>query len=229
MGKAFQTGLALGIGLAVAALSAVAAQADIIYTITETGTIGSGLSLGAFGARGTNLAGQAFSVTQTFNATLSTDNPNGTQVDYLSPANSGVIVTIGSNSYTILPNSNSTNEYLISNSYYDEIYGRTASSTGNASYVGYVYSYVTNFLASDSLAQNLVYTLPNSVGSYAGFTGADSSYFNGSLTSIALNPAPAAPTGPAVSEPASAALLCTGLIGLGWLRRRNTASAVTFR
>ncbi len=218
MPKVFVT---LAIGLAAVAFSGAVAHADIIYTITETGTIGGGVSQGIFGVRGSSLAGQTFSVTQTFDATLSTDNSGGPVYDYLSPAAGGAIVTVGNNTYTILSNGNSNNEYLISSRaggyFYDEIYGRTYSSANNASYTGYVYSLATNFLAGDALSQTLVYTLPNSVGSYAGFSGPDSSYFTGSLNTISVNAAPATP---AVPEPGSAALFSVGLIGLGRLRRR---------
>jgi hypothetical protein len=211
---------ALVIGVAVCALSSAAAKADVIYTVTTTGTISSGTSDGTFGANGTNLAGDTFTATATFDATLSVFG-GGQAEDFLHPASSSASITVSSNTYNISSNSNSKNEYNIgsrSGGYpYDQIFSQTYTSAGTAYFSENIYTSELTFLSNDSLSQTLYYAVPSSGFNHnsASFDAPDGTTFSGTVSTISVN------GGAPVPEPRSVALFGAGLAGLAWLRRRS--------
>jgi hypothetical protein len=147
----------LAIGLTVFALSAAAAKADVIYTVTITGTITNGTSAGIFGANGSNLAGKTYTTTQTYDATLSSFSQNGTQYDYLTPTTTSASITVGNQTYNISSNNNGNSEYFIGSragGYSgDQVYASTSNSAGTAHLTDDIYSTTVSYLSSDSLSQ----------------------------------------------------------------------------
>src|ERR1700761_1267294 len=87
---------------AAAWLAGGAASADSIYTVTATGIISdAGQDYGVFGnPYGTDLTGQTFTITESFDLDLSTIN-QGDQNEDLSPATVSVVVTVGGVSVSI--------------------------------------------------------------------------------------------------------------------------------
>jgi hypothetical protein len=204
-----------------------AAWADIIYTVITTGTIISGTSYGTFGASGTNLAGQIFSATQTFDATqAAVDYIDATQ-QYLTSVTSQATITVNNNNYRIKSQSFDPNSFYelydtlpglpgtTFNS--DIIYAKTYSDTPNnvAQYVSDIQSYYVSYLSSADISQTFYYALPaTGFAENAFLLAPDGSIFTGTISTVALNGGTATP----IPEPASAALFSVGLIGLGWLR-----------
>ena len=211
-------------GFAAIALS-TAAKADVIYTVTATGTVTTGTSGGEFGVAGTSLVGQTYTITQTFDASLSTEQ-QVSLYNYLNPARSTATITIGLNTITI-PYTSLNND----NNYYgidvsggsndvDEIFAETFNGTGTEGLLLQFQDPSTNFLTTNSLSQELYYTTTNTSDSSVQLAlYADNGGFSGTVSAISLNGGtPPAP----VPEPRSVVLFGASLAVLAWRRRRCT-------
>jgi hypothetical protein len=214
----FRVRCALAIGVSVAGLSITAAKADVIYTVTTTGTIANGTSQGIFGLSGTSLNGKTFTAVQTYDATTGTYGGDAGR-NYLDPATSSALITVGAITYNLGSSTGPANALIISsiNGGYANDDIRTETLISSSLYFSLeVRSDPTSFLLNDNLAQTLYYTLPaNGVDGAASFHGADNTQFVANISSITLTNN--------VPEPASLTLFGTRLAGLGWLRRRKAA------
>ena len=227
--------------LAVAAtafLTGGAASADSIYTVTATGVIDdAGQDYGIFGnPYGTDLTGQTFTITESFDLDQSTLN-QGDQNEDLSPATVFATVTVGG--VTVSINSTGMQNTL----YLDH----TAHATGDGQ-SSPIYSAVqgdafyaqlqvfnggfdvVDTLDSIGLDQNYFITFMAGVTGQFYFQGSDNSYIYGSLLTLQLQaPQERVEQAQAAPEPASIGTFLLGLAGLARLRRQAACRAVPGR
>jgi hypothetical protein len=209
----------LAIGLAVSALSGAAAKADVYYTVTTTGTITSGTSAGNFGPSGTNLAGKAYTITETFDATLSDLLPGDAEIEQLDPATVSAQIRIGNTIVVVNQGESTRNAYTAQvDTGRSELTAWIDDTSGSL-----METFITNtvvLLPSDSLSQMLFFAVPSSgiLENEIAYNAPDGgTHFVATASTISLN------GGTAVPEPRSVALLGVGLAGLAWLRRRKAA------
>jgi len=204
--------------VAAVALSAAAARADVLYTLTYSGTIQNGQDTGLFGGLG-SLAGQAFSETFTFNGTQSQLSSYSTVYNDLYPAVGSVVVTVNGHSFTIVSTPLQYSELYVSSlaggSNVDQVYSYLVNGSSYAQSFLYTNIPALSFLANDSLSQAMNYSVPNSVNSNASFSASGGS-FSAQVSNLSMNSAPA-------PEPASLALFGAGLAAFGLARRRKAA------
>ena len=223
---------------ATAFLTGEAASTDSIYTVTATGVIDdSGQDYGAFGnPYGTDLTGQTFTITESFDLDQSTIN-QGDQNEDLSPATVFATVTVGG--VTVSINSSGMQNTL----YLDH----TAHATGDGE-SSPIYSAVQgdafyaqlqvfnggfdviDTLDSIGLDQDYFITFMAGMTGQFYFQASDNSYIYGSLLTLRLQaPQERVDQANAAPEPASLVVFLSGLLGLAWLRRHAICRAAPAR
>ena len=223
-------GLSFSVGIGIALLSTTfGARADIIYTYASTGTINGGWDNGLFGGIG-SLAGLTYSITESFDLSLSTFNSSSSGQS-LNPAFASAVVTVNNHAYTFNGNL-SINNFLTLTSPIgigggEAIIAQVYDVDGLSFIDSSIYSDVFKFISSADLSQTYYYAVPNDFpevnsGIPAGFKGPDGTQFGGLMTSVSLNGG----TAP-VPEPRSLALFGVGLAGIGLARARTRARAAT--
>lgn len=229
------------IALATASLAAIAAQAAVTgVNVTYTGTVGSGIdSPGAFGAAGTDLTGQSYSLLYSFDIAGLTPShlsypglATGTFVESASPTSTATI-TINGRSSTIDGSDDATLERLfVDPSFRPDSPFFLATSVANSGYANYSLTGVGSLnpiFSTLDVTRPLTYTLTaDDLGSSltrSNFTTPD---FDLSLNQANVTVA-AAGTAGAVPEPASWAMMVIGFGAMGGaLRRRRASVAVSF-
>ena len=222
-------GRAFAFAVVAAALTiGAAARADSIYTITATGVIDdAGQDYGIFGnPYGTDLTGQTFTITESFNIDQSVLN-QGNQNQDLSPATVSATVTVGGVSVSIASSGMQNTLYLDSAAHATGD-GQTApiysAVQGDAFYAqlqvfngGFD---VIDTLDNIGLDQSYFITFMASMTGQFYFQASDNSYIYGSLLTMRLAaPAEREAQAAAAPEPGSLILFFSGLIGIISVRR----------
>jgi hypothetical protein len=227
--------------LAVAAtayLTGGAARADSIYTVTATGIIDdAGQDYGIFGnPYGTDLTGQTFTITESFDLDQSTIN-QGDQNEDLSPATVFATVTVGGVTVSINSTGMQNTLYLdhtahaIGDGQTSPIYSAVQGDAFYAQLQVFNGGFdVIDNLDSIGLDQDYFITFMAGITGQFYFQGSDNSYIYGSLLTLRLQ-APQARVDEAnlAPEPASLAVFLTGLMALAWLRRQAAWRAAPVR
>jgi hypothetical protein len=238
---AFSSAIARIFALAIAAtavLTGGAARADSIYTVTATGVIDdAGQDYGIFGnPYGTDLTGQTFTITESFDLDQSTLN-QGDQNEDLSPAT--VFATVSVGGVTVSINSTGMQNTL----YLDHQAHATGDGQSSPIYSAvqgdafYAQLQVFNggfdvidTLDSIGLDKDYFITFMAGITGQFYFQGSDNSYIYGSLLTLQLQaPQERIELGQAAPEPASLASFLLGLAALAWLRRQAICRAIPAR
>jgi hypothetical protein len=223
---------------AVAFLTGGAANAASIYTVTATGVIDdSGQDYGVFGnPYGTDLTGQTFTITESFDLDQSTIN-QGDQNEDLSPATVFATVTVGGVTVSINSSGMQNTLYLDSAAHasgdgqsspvYSAVQGDAFYAQLQVFNGGFD---VIDTLDSIGLDQDYFITFMADMTGQFYFQASDNSYIYGSLLTLKLQaPQERVDQANAAPEPASLAVLLSGLLGLAWMRRHAICRAVPAR
>jgi len=219
-------------------LNGGAAQAESIYTVTATGIIDdSGQDYGLFGnPYGTDLTGQTFTITESFDLDLSTLN-QGDQNEDLSPAAVFATVTVGGVTVSINSSGMQNTLYLdhtahaVGDGESSPVYSAVEGDAFYAQLQVFNGGYdVIDTLDSIGLDQDYFITFMAGMTGQFYFQGSDNSYIYGSLLTLRLQAPPErVEQGQAAPEPASLVVFLSGLLGLGWLRRQAACRAAPAR
>jgi hypothetical protein len=229
-------GQALGLAvIAAGLLTAAAARADEIYTVTATGIIDDiGQDYGIFGGPyGNSLIGSPFTVVEVFDITQSTFN-QGNQNEDLNPATATAAVTVNGVTVTTSSSGAGNTLYLDSAVHASTFGGSSPFYSQITSPDFYVQLQIFNGSQNvintlDSIGLDVAYfmTFNSSVTGKIYFQGSDNTYLYGSLLTLRLAPpADREALAAAAPEPGSILLFVTGLFVLartGKSRRHRPA------